>query len=244
MMLTLTSASFNKFNVQLVTSLKAIIASAMAILLTGNAENALMDQSQTIHKTLAIVFQDLLLIRPMQSADQTVNNLKSGPTMVAYASVVTPDTMEFVGNAQEAQMLAPTEIHVSAAAKPPSISPTRTSVLSADQDLHPMPMLPLACARVDLFHLEIHVFHKFNASSMKIWLALNVNANMDGLRLDQSVLSLVDLERTGMEVDANVNKDMLELQVFVGHVHLKLFQIKLRPLVFALILFNTSTLHL
>lgn len=243
MMPTLTSVRFSKFNAHLATLPKATIASAMVILSTDNAENALMDQSQTIHKILAIVFQDLPLIQLMQFAEQIVNNPKSGPTMAVPASVVMLDTTVSVDNAQEAQMLAPMAIHASAPVRLLSIFLTRTSVLSVDQDQPPMLMPPLACARVDLFPLEILVFLKFNASSTKIWLELNANANTDGLRLDRSVLRLADLARTGMEVDANVKKDMLELQVSADHAHLKLLRTKLRPHAFALILFNISTLQ-
>lgn len=73
---------------------------------------------------------------------------------------------------------------------------------------------------------------------------MHVNANMDGPELDQSVLKLADLVRIGTEADANVKKDMLELQVFADHAHLNLLPINLRLHAFVLILINISTLQL
>lgn len=116
----------------------------------------------------AIVLKDLLSMPTMVSVNQTVSNLKPGSTTAVFVLVVMPDTMAFVDNAQEAQMLVLMVTLVSAAVPQLSISLTLTYVLSVAQDHLLMPMPAPVCARVDLFHLEILVSHKFNASSMKI----------------------------------------------------------------------------
>lgn len=127
-----------------------------------------MDLKPTMLRILAIVLKDLPSMSTMEFANQTASNLKPGSTTAVFVLEVMPDTMAFVDNAQEAQMSALMVTLVSAAVPQPFIFPTPTCVLNVDQDHLLMPMPAPVCARVDLFHLEILVYHKFNASLMKI----------------------------------------------------------------------------
>lgn len=104
----------------------------------------------------------------MVSARPHAKLMNSGAVQAASVLAVMLDIMEFVDNAQEAQILQLTKLLACVPVLLPFMLPTQISVSNAVLTLHQMLKKLHVSATMDSFNKEAVAFLMFNVNSMKI----------------------------------------------------------------------------